>query len=161
MIGQGSDTLTMTYGFVSLVGAGPGHPDLLTVLAVDRLRKADLVLYDALVAPEIVVLAEGAQRFCVGKPGTHNRRSRTCGSRHPTDAPRVGLRLRRRLGTRRKELSPCPCLAHAQHAHGGGVDGAIKSAGRLHLPAEARVATRHTRCGDLRSVDASRADLGR
>ena len=67
MIGQGSDTLTMTYGFVSLVGAGPGHPDLLTVLAVDRLRKADLVLYDALVAPEIVVLAEGAQRFCVGK----------------------------------------------------------------------------------------------
>ena len=67
MIGGGNDTLTMTHGFVSLVGAGPGHPDLLTVRAVDRLRNADLVLYDALVAPEVVALAEGAQRFCVGK----------------------------------------------------------------------------------------------
>ena len=54
-------------GFVSLVGAGPGDPELLTVRALDRLRTADLVLYDALVAPTIVALAETAQRFCVGK----------------------------------------------------------------------------------------------
>ena len=54
-------------GFVSLVGAGPGDPALLTVQALDRLRKADLVLYDALVAPEIVALAGRAQCFCVGK----------------------------------------------------------------------------------------------
>ena len=57
----------MTRGFVSLVGAGPGDPDLLTVRALDRLRAADLVLYDALVGPGVVALAEGAQRFCVGK----------------------------------------------------------------------------------------------
>jgi len=57
----------MTSGFVSLVGAGPGDPDLLTVKAVDRLRRADLVLYDALVAPEVVALATRAQRFRVGK----------------------------------------------------------------------------------------------
>ncbi len=54
-------------GLVSLVGAGPGDPELLTVKAVNRLRAADLVLYDALVAPAIVSIAETAQRFCVGK----------------------------------------------------------------------------------------------
>ena len=57
----------MTRGFVSLVGAGPGDPALLTMQAVDRLRLADLVLYDALVAPGVVALAERAQRFSVGK----------------------------------------------------------------------------------------------
>ena len=57
----------MTTGFVSLVGTGPGDPDLLTIRARDRLQTADLVLYDALVAPEVVALAEGAQRFSVGK----------------------------------------------------------------------------------------------
>jgi len=54
-------------GFVSLVGAGPGDPDLLTLRALDRLRAANLVLYDSLVAPEVVALAERAQRFSVGK----------------------------------------------------------------------------------------------
>ena len=49
------------------MGAGPGDPALLTLQALDRLRQADLVLYDALVAPEIVALAQGAQCFCVGK----------------------------------------------------------------------------------------------
>ena len=63
-VGQGPD---LTPGFVSLVGAGPGDPALLTVQARDRLRTADLVLYDALVAPEILVLAHRAQCFCVGK----------------------------------------------------------------------------------------------
>jgi uroporphyrin-III C-methyltransferase len=57
----------MTPGFVSLVGAGLGAPDLLTVRALDRLRAADLVLYDALVAPAVIALATHAQRFSVGK----------------------------------------------------------------------------------------------
>lgn len=54
-------------GFVSLVGAGPGDADLLTVKAAERIQAADLVLYDALVSRPIVDLARRAQRFCVGK----------------------------------------------------------------------------------------------
>jgi uroporphyrin-III C-methyltransferase / precorrin-2 dehydrogenase / sirohydrochlorin ferrochelatase len=54
-------------GFVSLVGAGPGDPELLTLKAARRLAEADLVLYDALVSPEILDLTSGAQCFSVGK----------------------------------------------------------------------------------------------
>ena len=60
-------------GFVSLVGAGPGDPELLTVRAVDRLRRADLVFYDALVEEELLALAPQAKRFFVGKrAGRHS-----------------------------------------------------------------------------------------
>ena len=55
-------------GHVSLVGAGPGDPDLLTVRAVRRLGEADLVLYDALVLlPQLRALAPEARWFYVGK----------------------------------------------------------------------------------------------
>lgn len=54
-------------GFVSLVGAGPGDPGLLTRAAAARLRRADLVLYDALVDERILGIARRAQRFFVGK----------------------------------------------------------------------------------------------
>lgn len=54
-------------GFVSLVGAGPGDPALLTRKAVSCLRRADLVLYDALVDERVLKVARRAQRFFVGK----------------------------------------------------------------------------------------------
>jgi uroporphyrin-III C-methyltransferase/precorrin-2 dehydrogenase/sirohydrochlorin ferrochelatase len=54
-------------GHVSLVGAGPGDPGLLTRRAVARLRAADVVLFDALVDPRTLTLARRAQRFFVGK----------------------------------------------------------------------------------------------
>jgi len=54
-------------GHVSLVGAGPGDPELLTRKALVRLRRADLVLYDALVDERVLTLARRAQRFFVGK----------------------------------------------------------------------------------------------
>ena len=42
---------------VSLVGAGPGDPSLLTIAAVRALSRADVVLYDALVHPGVLELA--------------------------------------------------------------------------------------------------------
>jgi len=60
-------TPASTRGFVSLVGAGPGDPGLLTRTALARLRRADLVLFDALVPASIVRLARRARRFSVGK----------------------------------------------------------------------------------------------
>ena len=53
-------------GLVSLVGAGPGDPELLTRKAVRRLAEADLVLYDALVDPAVLEFAGRARRFYVG-----------------------------------------------------------------------------------------------
>jgi uroporphyrin-III C-methyltransferase/precorrin-2 dehydrogenase/sirohydrochlorin ferrochelatase len=52
---------------VSLVGAGPGDPQFLTRAALLRLRRADLVLFDALVSPETIALARRARCFSVGK----------------------------------------------------------------------------------------------
>ena len=60
-------TATPSGGFVSLVGAGPGDPELLTIRAARRLAAADLVLYDALVPAEVLAAAPRAQRFRVGK----------------------------------------------------------------------------------------------
>ena len=58
---------------VSLVGAGPGDPELLTVRAVKRLQEADLVLYDALVDRAALQFAPRAKRAYVGKrAGRHS-----------------------------------------------------------------------------------------
>jgi uroporphyrin-III C-methyltransferase/precorrin-2 dehydrogenase/sirohydrochlorin ferrochelatase len=60
-------------GLVSLVGAGPGDPELLTARAHTRLAEADVVLYDALVSPAILALASHARCLSVGK--RHGRHS--------------------------------------------------------------------------------------
>lgn len=60
----------MPKGEVILVGAGPGDPELLTLKAVHALERADVVLFDSLVSPEILeFVRDTAQTFCVGKRG--------------------------------------------------------------------------------------------
>jgi uroporphyrin-III C-methyltransferase/precorrin-2 dehydrogenase/sirohydrochlorin ferrochelatase len=57
-------------GHVILVGAGPGDPELLTLKAVRALRSADVILFDDLVAPEVLDFARReAKRLLVGKTG--------------------------------------------------------------------------------------------
>ena len=55
-------------GFVSFVGSGPGDPELLTLKAADRLRLADVVLFDDLSSgPILSHVRSGADLVGVGK----------------------------------------------------------------------------------------------
>ncbi len=66
-------TITARSGHVSLVGAGPGSADLITLRGLDRLRSADVIYYDRLADPALLHHARpGAARIYVGKaPGCH------------------------------------------------------------------------------------------
>jgi uroporphyrin-III C-methyltransferase/precorrin-2 dehydrogenase/sirohydrochlorin ferrochelatase len=55
-------------GHVTLVGAGPGDPDLLTLKALRALQDADVILYDRLVSAGVLDMARrDAKLVCVGK----------------------------------------------------------------------------------------------
>ena len=62
-------------GKVVLVGAGPGDPDLLTTRAVQRIRSADVLVYDRLIHPGVLALANPvAEKIYMGKAEGHHTR---------------------------------------------------------------------------------------
>ncbi|MEA2937757.1 MAG: uroporphyrin-III C-methyltransferase / precorrin-2 dehydrogenase / sirohydrochlorin ferrochelatase [Alphaproteobacteria bacterium] len=65
-----AESATVEHGSVTLVGAGPGDPELLTLRAVRALQSADVILIDDLVAPGILDFARReAKKMLVGKTG--------------------------------------------------------------------------------------------
>ncbi len=57
-------------GTVWIVGAGPGDPGLLSLLALHGIQNADVIVYDALVSKEVLVMAnDGAEMEYAGKRG--------------------------------------------------------------------------------------------
>jgi uroporphyrin-III C-methyltransferase len=67
---DGADQRAEKRGAVTLVGAGPGDPELLTLKAVKALQSADIILYDDLVSAGVLDFArQEAKRLLVGKKG--------------------------------------------------------------------------------------------
>lgn len=64
-------------GQITIAGAGPGDPDLLTVKVLRRLQEADALVHDALIPEDILALAPArCTRFDVGKRGGHEGSAR-------------------------------------------------------------------------------------
>lgn len=67
---------------LTLVGAGPGDPELISLKAVKALQQADAILYDALAAPELLGYAKkGCKLINVGK-----RKGKVSASQHDINA---------------------------------------------------------------------------
>ena len=85
-------------GWVWLCGAGPGDPGLLTLHALNALRQADVVIYDALVQEAILDWAPQAEHIYAGKRGGKPSAKQRDISLRLVDLARAGKRVLRLKG---------------------------------------------------------------
>lgn len=85
-------------GWVWLCGAGPGDPGLLTLHALNALRQADVVIYDALVQEDILQWAPQAEHIYAGKRGGKPSAKQRDISLRLVDLARDGKRVLRLKG---------------------------------------------------------------
>lgn len=86
-------------GLVSLVGAGPGDPELITLKGLRRLRAADVVVYDALIGMELLAECNpGAELVDAGKRANGPTRPQTWINRLLVERAERGLRVVRLKG---------------------------------------------------------------
>ncbi|MEM9786479.1 MAG: uroporphyrinogen-III C-methyltransferase [Pseudomonadota bacterium] len=88
----------MAPGWVWLCGAGPGDPGLLTLHAVNALRQADVVIYDALVQEQILDWAPQADHVYAGKRGGKPSAKQRDISLHLVELARAGKKVLRLKG---------------------------------------------------------------
>jgi uroporphyrin-III C-methyltransferase len=89
----------MSYGLVSLVGAGPGDPELITLKGLRRLRAADVVVHDALIGHELLAeCGPGAEIVDAGKRANGPARPQTWINMLLVERARRGLRVVRLKG---------------------------------------------------------------
>jgi uroporphyrin-III C-methyltransferase len=92
------DWPTLEKGWVWLCGAGPGDPGLLTLHALNALRQADVVIYDALVQETILSWAPQAEHIYAGKRGGKPSAKQRDISLQLVDLARDGKRVLRLKG---------------------------------------------------------------
>jgi len=85
-------------GWVWLCGGGPGDPGLITLHALNGLRQADVVVYDALVQESILEWAPQAEHIYAGKRGGKPSAKQRDISLHLVDLAREGKRVLRLKG---------------------------------------------------------------
>ena len=93
-----SDSGDRPTGKVYLVGAGPGAADLITVRGARILSEAEVVLYDALVTPEMLELCPQAEKIPVGKRSGQRSTAQTLINRQLVECARRYRRVVRLKG---------------------------------------------------------------
>lgn len=94
----GREWPTLEPGWVWLCGAGPGDPGLLTLHALNALRQADVVIYDALVQEAILDWAPQARHIYAGKRGGKPSAKQRDISLQLVDLAKAGKRVLRLKG---------------------------------------------------------------
>jgi uroporphyrin-III C-methyltransferase/precorrin-2 dehydrogenase/sirohydrochlorin ferrochelatase len=160
-----SEAETAERGSVTLVGAGPGNPELLTLRALRALQSADVILIDDLVAPEILDFARReAKKMLVGKTGYGPSCKQAEINAMMVTFARAGKRVVRLkggdpliFGRAGEELAACRAAGIAVEVVPG-ITAAQGAASRLALPLTHRRAARRLQYATAHAVDGKLPD---